>query len=424
MRVHEAAAVACTGCGAPLPVDVSAPWSWCPACHAWRPVPDEVRRRAWERWSALAGAHAAAAQERALATRRSSQASAERVKGGVLGVVLAIVVLTVTLPTLASIAVYFVAAFLTAFDELELWAAVLVTALGGALSLGFFLALVGACVFLYRRATRHRRWQRLSADAEWHGREASRALICCGECGAPLSFEPSEHAVQCGHCRSVVIAPEEHTEAVISVALSELQLARRARATSDRALLRSKVAMARRATAFKAWMYAGTMALFAVPLLAFGYAVRALTPSLEEAMLSLSKQLRGEFGAGLDPAFEWLDRYWLGDTPPSFDAQGTFTSRWSIAAAFHGRPVLVSVLASWTDLSAKVAAVVLASPRQRDVTRVTASAAAVRARELGFQVWVDYAGIALVAQNLSQKALGADHLTALARLAYELGEER
>lgn len=46
------------------------------------------------------------------------------------------------------------------------------------------------------------------------------------------------------------------------------------------------------------------------------------------------------------------------------------------------------------------------------------------ARALGFQVWVDYAGIALVAQNLSQKALTADSLTLLARAAYELGEER
>lgn len=424
MRVHEAVAVPCAGCGAPLAVDVSAPWSWCRACHAWRPVPEAVRRSAWERWWALAGAQAAAAQERALASRQSKQASAERTKGGALSLALAFVVLTVTLPTLASFALYFVAAFLTAFDELELWAAIVVTSLGGAVSLGFFLAFLGACVFLYRRATRHRRWQRLAADAEWHGREPSRTLICCGECGAPLAFQPSEHAVECGHCRAVVIAPQEHAEAVISLALSELQLARRTRATSDRALLRSKVATARRAMAFKAWMYAGTMALVAVPLLALGYAVRALTPSLEEATLSLSKQLRGEFGAGLDPAFEWLDRYWLGDTPPTFDAQGTFASRWSVAAAFHGRPVLISVLASWTDLSAKVAAVVLACPRQRDAARVTATPAAERVRALGFQVWVDYAGIALVAQNLSQKALTADSLTLLARAAYELAEER
>jgi hypothetical protein len=193
--------------------------------------------------------------------------------------------------------------------------------------------------------------------------------VCCGECGAPLSFRAGEHAVDCGHCHAVVIAPDEHAAAVISLALSELQLARRGRAKSDRALLRARVATERRSIAIKAWLYAGSMALVAIPLLSIGYAIRALTPSLEEAMLSLAKELRGEFGAGLEPPFEWLDRHWIGDTPPTLEKLGTFASRWSIAAAF-------------------------------------------------------YAGIALVADGLAYKALNADAVTSLARAAYELAEER
>jgi hypothetical protein len=233
-----------------------------------------------------------------------------------------------------------------------------------------------------------------------------------------------EHTLTCGHCRAVVVAPEAHARAVISVALSELQLARRTRAKSDRALLRGKIAMDRGKLAVKAWFFGGSLALVALPVLAFGYAVRALTPSLEEALLSRTEELHGEFGAGLYPPFEWLDRYWLGITPPTFEAQALFASRWSIAAAFHGRPVLVSVLAAWTDLSAKEALLALACPRERDVNRVIACPAAQRARALGFRVWADYAGVALWSGPVPGRAFDAATLTTLARLAYELAEER
>ncbi|GMV18224.1 MAG: hypothetical protein HS104_01245 [Polyangiaceae bacterium] len=426
-RVHQADAVPCPGCGAPLAVDVSSAWSWCRACHAWRPVPEELRRAVWERWNALASARAAHAQEEQLARHQKSAAAGERLKSGALTLVLAVVAAVFVLPALASLALYAVGAVLVAFDELEPWAAILLTIVAGAAALGFVAAFVGVCVFLYRRATRHRRWSRLGSDPEWYGREHGARpapLTCCGECGAPLWFRAGEHAVECGHCRSVVIAPDEHADSVFSLALSELQLARRARARAERALLRAKVATARRAVVLRTWFVVGSLAFLAVPVLAFGYAVRALTPSLEEAMLSLSKQLRGEFGSGLEPPFDWLDRYWIGVTPPTFEAQGTFTSRWSIAGAFHGRPVLLSVLASWTDLWAREAVVVLASPRERDASRVMLSAAARTVQGMGWQIYVDYPGIALVAGSQARKKLTLETATALARAAYELAEER
>lgn len=417
----------CARCGAALVVDTASPYSWCRACHAWQPVPDEVRRAAWQRWNALAAARAAQAQEQQLERTRAAAAASERWKSGALTAVIGGGLLVFVLPTLGTVALYVVATVLTAFDELETWAAVLLLVFSAAAALGFFAAFFGACTFLYRRATRHRRWSRLTAEPEWYGRargEQRPPLVCCGECGAPLWLEPGDQAVECGHCRSVVVAPQEHADSVFSLALSELQLARRARARAERALLRARIATARRAIVLRTWLGVGSIALLAVPVLAIGYAVRALTPSLEESMLSLGQRLRGEFGAGLEPAFDWLDRHWIGETPPTFEAQGTFASRWSIAAAFHGRPVLVSVLASWTDLSAREAALVLASPRERDPSRVLAAPAAAAVRSLGWHVHVDYAGIALVAKERGQNQLTAESVTALARAAYELAEER
>lgn len=426
-RVHEAVAAPCARCGAPLPLDAASPYAWCSACHAWLPVPDDVRRAAWQRWHALASAQAAAVEERRLAGQRRSAAASERLQGSALSVVIGVIAAMFVLPALLSASVYAVAAVAAAFDELELWAAIVVLALSVVSAVGFFVALLGALVFLYRRATRNRRWSRLQKDSEWYGSEpASRdaPLVCCGECGAPLAFRPGEQVLECGHCRAVVIAPEEHADSVFSLALSELQLARRARARGERALLRAKVAKDRRVTVLRNWFVFGSLAFLAVPLLAIGYAIRALTPSLEEAMLSLSRRLRGEFGAGLDPPFDWLDRYWIGATPPTFEAMGTFTSRWSLSSAFHGRPVLISVLASWTDLAAREAALVLAAPRERDPSRVLASDAARAVQAMGWLVQVDYAGIALVATEVAQKQLTAEAATELARRAYEMAETR
>lgn len=426
-RVHEADAVPCPRCGGPLAVDAASPYSWCRACHAWQPVPDQVRRAAWERRHALASARAAHAEEQKLARQKSSAAASEQLKGRALTAVLFGGAAFFVLPTLVSLALYLVAAVLAAFEELELWAAILLTAVYGAAALGFFVAFLGVCVFLYRRSTRHRRWRRLGSHPEWYGHERGQdrlPLTCCGECGAPLWFGVGEQAVECGHCHSVVIAPEEHADSVFSLALSELQLARRARARAERALLRARVATQRRAVVIHSWFVVGSLALLAVPVLAFGYAIRALTPSLEEAMLSLSRQLRGEFGSGLEPPFDWLDRYWIGETPPTIETQGTFTSRWSISAAFHGRPVLLSVLASWTDLRAREAVLVLASPRERDASRVMLSAAARSVQAMGWQVYVDYPGIALVADVHARRTLTVETATALAKAAYELAEER
>jgi hypothetical protein len=248
--------------------------------------------------------------------------------------------------------------------------------------------------------------------------------VVCGECGAPIAFGPGEHAVTCGFCRAVVLEPEERASALVSMALSEVQRGRMAAAKAERDLFMAKLSANRRSIALRAYWMLGTVALVAVPVLAIGYAFRALTPSLEELLLELARQLDGEFGAGLEPPSEWLDTYWIGTTPESFEEHGTLNSRWSIASVFHGRPVMLSVLASWTDLGAKRVALVLARPRERDPNRVAATATAQRLRAAGWNVHADYAGIALVARGLRQKYLAVGPVTDLARAAFELAEVR
>lgn len=85
--------------------------------------------------------------------------------------------------------------------------------------------------------------------------------------------------------------------------------------------------------------------------------------------------------------------------------------------------MLVSVLASWSDLRAKRAALVLACPRQRNAARVMASQTAQRMHTSGWAVHVDYAGIALVSADVPQKSMTVESLTALVVAAYELAEE-
>jgi len=428
LRVHEAFALPCPRCGAALATDGMAPYAWCGACHAWQTVPDDVRLAAWQRARDVARNREAQAAELAVARRQTRSATWSRVQTGILTTLAIGGVLIFVLPLLATGALYVVASALVAFDELEPWAASLVVLIFGAAGLGFLAAFFGAVAFVYRRATRHRRWSRIRPADDWaQGAAAAGSAavsVSCGECGAPIAFRAGEHALVCGHCRSVVLEPEEHAGGRAVLAFTELQRARRVRAKSDRDLMRARLAAARSSAVFRAWLWVGTIGLVAVPVLAVAYAVRALTPSLEEALLNTSKRLDGDFGSGLGPPFDWLDSHWLGATPPGFAQTGTFTSRWSVASGFQGRPFLLSVLASWTDLAAKEAALVLACPRERDATRVLATRAAQEIRARGFLVHVDYAGIALVAERVRQKQLEVDELTALARLAYELAEVR
>ena len=172
-----------------------------------------------------------------------------------------------------------------------------------------------------------------------------------------------------------------------------------------------------------AYMVAGTMALLALPVVLGLYVWRTVTHSIEEAMLMLSKRLSGDFGAGIDPAFEWLDIYWIGDTPAPLRETEPFQSRWSIEAVFHDRPVLVSATTSWSDRTAKQLVLLMARPRDRARSRWTRR----RCRSLPgsrFRAVSDYAGVALLRRNVQEREIDDALLTEIAQAAYELCEQR
>jgi hypothetical protein len=125
----------------------------------------------------------------------------------------------------------------------------------------------------------------------------------------------------------------------------------------------------------------------------------------------------------MDAAFEWLDAFWIGDTPVGFEAiPGWLDSRWSVSALFHERPVLVSVHGTWSDNVAKSATLLLARPRHRDPARVAATPAAARVQALGWSIQADYAGIILIENDVRHGELDVERITELARAAYELAE--
>jgi hypothetical protein len=211
---------------------------------------------------------------------------------------------------------------------------------------------------------------------------------------------------------------------LIRVALGQAQLARLEQAKAERQKIQAELTAKRRQQAYMAYAFAGSLALAALPVLLALYVWRTLTPSVEEAMLQLSRRLSGDFGAGIDLPFAWLDAYWIGETPQPLRDTGPFQSRWSIEAVFHDRPVMVSSTTSWSDLEATQVALLLARPRDRSRLNLESTPAAARIRARGFSLISDYAGIALVGRKLSHRQLDESLLTELAQAGYELAEQR
>jgi hypothetical protein len=291
-------------------------------------------------------------------------------------------------------------------------------------------ALVGLAVTggggwaLYRLFTRHERLKRSGRSAEWFAGGERSAGAMCGVCGAPVAFQPGETAVSCGFCRSVVVATEQHARRLISVALAQAQRAALEQAKAERQKIKVELVSKRRQKAHMAYMVAGSMALLALPVLLALYVWRTLTHSIEEAMLLLSRRLSGDFGAGIELPFEWLDTYWIGDTPTALRETEPFQSRWSIEAVFHDRPVLVSATTSWSDRTAKQLVLLMARPRDRSSLRLDAAPAAARCGARGFRVSAQYPGIVLARNNVEQREIDDALLTEMAQAAYELCEQR
>jgi hypothetical protein len=423
-RIHAAPSVSCGSCGAPLPVDPTAPHVWCPMCRRWQAVPNDVRARAYEHLRATEslGAERAAQLARADAHRQAAQKSKRQ------GAFMLFHAAFMIVPMVLSLGAYAVAGsvdFVSSMaEEYEPWAVALaVTGGAGAMVVALMVTLGGGWA-LYRLFTRHQRLKRRGRSTEWFGGGQGSAGAMCGVCGAPVAFRLGETAVTCGYCRSVVVATEHHTRRLIGLALAQTQLGRLEQAKAERQKIKAELVAKRRQQAYMAYVMAGTMALMALPVLLGLYVWRTVTHSIEEAMLLLSQRLSGDFAAGIDPAFEWLDTYWIGDTPTPLRETEPFQSRWSIEAVFHDRPVLVTATTSWSDRTAKQLVLLMARPRDRAGIALEATPAAARCRSLGLSLISDYAGIALSRRNVAQQEIDDALLSAIAQAAYELCEQR
>lgn len=424
LRIHDASSVPCGSCGAPLPIDPTAWHVWCASCHRWQEVPHDIRVRAWQQMQAEQAARARAQEHLKSAASERKVAGYRRMGSTMQLVGLMYIVLIAGVPTVIGAVVGLFGWVASLADEYELWAVALI---GGFVAISLFVVIIGlvaVSIALWRLATRHkrRRTARHGEARDWlaagHG-----AGAVCGVCGAPVTFRPGEHSLQCGFCRSVVVASAEQSDRLISFALAESQLAELELAKAERERLRAEITLAQRSAAYRFYASAGMLACLALPVLAALYAFRTLTPSLEQHLVALADELRGEFGAGMELPFEWLNRYWLGRTPDGLTKHSTYGSRWSIEGVFHDRPFLLSVATGWTDRVATHAVIAVARPRRRnkDLSRTLAAA---RVRADGWTFAAPYAGVVLEAQNVAMDALTTEKLTRLATAAYELAEER
>ena len=423
-RVHEALTLPCSGCGAPLPVDPTAGHAFCGMCHAWREVPPELRQRAW----AVVRAHwEAQAQERmhhdrALAERQ--RASMQRLHGVVALVVIGLIVVAVGANLLLGFATRG-AATAESGDPIAIFGVLVRTVV----MVGVVVVFALNAYAVFRLYQRHRARTGRTASKDWFQSDRTVPAVC-GSCGAPLAFAPGEQSVTCGHCRTVVVASARQGDRLIEIALERSQLAALEAARSERARVKAELGSRRNTALMVALLSWGACCAVLTPALLVAYTLRTITRSAEQQMLDLARDLRGDFRAGVEGLFEWLDSYWIGQAPPELVAvpkgkAALFGSRWSVFAVYHDRPVLVL---AWTGITDRFLRpfVLLARPRQRSpqtLSRAAASPAAARLRELGFEYVLDYPGVALRGPRLSPERFTAERVTELARAAYELAEE-
>ena len=422
LRIHDAPTVPCTSCGASLPVDPTAANVWCAACHRWSSVGSVLRQRAFDHVQATQAADREQAAFAARAAQLHSEAERANTKRHKLLLVVGLwMVIGGVSGALSIVGIVIDAATDLAFEADVVSLALL--ALGGLLGAVLLLGAVGGCYWFYRLYTRHHR-RKARRDAEWFARVPETAGAMCGSCGAPLAFRVGETAVTCGFCRAVVVPGEQHERRLIRLAVAQTQLARLHQAQAERAKLKADLSAKRVRTVYMSYAIVGSLALFALPVIAAAYAWRTLTFSLEEQLLQLADELSAEFGAGLDFPFEWLDDYWLGDTPPALRPTAPFQSRWSFEAVYHDRPVLFSATTNWSDRIAPSVVLLLARPRQRSTEQLRHLTPARAIAALGYTLHADYAGISISRMNVRARELTGARLTQLARAAYELAEER
>lgn len=432
-RLHDAPALPCSGCGAPLPVDPTTGHAWCANCHAWRPVPDELRRRAHELTHATQAAASQAADYRRRAVWESREAAKRRRQNLAVLAGAAFFVLPGALSLVVGALSRGSSWASDVQHEYEPIAATVI--IGGGMLTALTVASVAATIAFafYRLVTRHNRRKRRTSSRDWlsTGREDAVAHAVCGVCGAPVAFGLGEQSVTCGHCRSTVVASPMQGQRLISLALEHTQLAVLEKAKAERAKILADLSYRRRKAVVSTYATVGALSLLCLPILVLAYVVRTMSRSVEQRMLDLARDLGGEFTAGADATFEWLDAGWLGETPPRLlqlksGLATLFESRWSIDAAYRGRPVLVVAMTGWTDMTAQPL-LLMARPRERSndvVSRALSSSAAGRVRALGWSATLGYAGVTLEGPACGPSELGTDRLSALAESAFELCEER
>ena len=415
--------MSCTACGAPLPVNPELAQVSCPMCARWQEVSPAVRARAAEHARALAQVEAEREKARADANvqrRRARRLSLKRALVMAWALVLFIAGVFIWLPSFPFIVGAVAESYVEGYHEQAFLIVSAMAAVGEVVALALSVVLA---VVTYRLYTRHARVRRARTGAAL---PQMKAEATCGLCGGPVAFQPDQHVTTCAYCRSVVLPTPALNQRLIGFALDQTQLARLEYARAERHRLRVELAATRESKLLNIGFQVGTGACVvfcaALPLFSIFYFWRSLSLNVEKALIALSDQWRGQFGAGVEPPFEWLDAYWIGETPSAVRGTRPLQSRWSVETVHKGLPVLISATTDWSDRVALSLALLVARPRRRDPFALRQLPAAKRLLAMGFRLEPEYAGVALERAKVPMHELSLQALAEAVEAAHELVE--
>jgi len=440
---YEAESLPCSGCGSPLPVDPLGQQVFCPYCGAGTTVPDYLKasagayHRATEQARMVqAGSAARVRQEQAAARAHQWQTVFYLVMGAafVVPTILGLIGFVGFYGALFGIAVVNAALEPFLLDE-ALVIVDLLLVLGSGVAL--LLLLVGAIVLW--RVLKHRHRVRRAARAghmpptafqSYQISAAERAqgvgAATCSVCGGPVNFQAGQQRVVCSYCAASVMPCPSQKRQLVALAIGDSRLAadlERYRAERDRLEAEKSSSSAR--LVYLLLVAGGTcMVPLAIAVAVIVLVFRKLTTGVEDAVDDFGVSVGAEMERGLKLPFDWLDAYWVGKGPENAQSSGGALSlRWSVHAAYAGRPILVTATSNWRDAIAHRVAILLAHPARRSpasIARALASPAAQEVDQSGFWASIDDAGVVLQGNIIPAGDLGVPRLHRLVACAYGL----
>ncbi len=432
----RAQTISCPDCGGTLPVDPLQEKAFCPYCHGATEVPPSLRASAlgyqWELGAVRARGQGELAQaETILGGAQRHRSNANLTAMVLLGSGLAIPVsflftLAVSAGSLALSAL--LEPFLSEGSRLtaERWSPVLLGLLLLALSLGV--------VRLVKNRARAKRDAILSAlqncaGALYSSGSGGPGEALCAECGGLVNFRTGEQSTRCPHCHQTVLPSGQQRRGLVSFAIREAHLVSK---LIHARVERERVRAEQQAKHNQLWLWlmvvggAGCVvpALLLVGL--FTFSVRKLRHGVEDRLSDFAVSVGSKLARGLDVPFDWLDAYWAGTAPEqAWSPTGRLGLRWSVHTRFCGRPVLVTATSDWRDQTADRMAVLLAHPALRSAQQSASgqgSPAAQTAAQLGFEIELTDAGVALLGRELPAERIGLRELRQLVACAHAMTE--